>query len=197
MSTDNSNGYERKAREFIATRGSAVHGIGAHELKQWVVHLKKGCTVLDLGCGTGIPGTKVLLDAGFSVYGVDAAPTMEAAFRKNFPGVPVACEPVETSVFFNRKFDAVVAIGLIFLLPAESQELVLKKVAGGLEEGGQFLFTAPTKTITWIDVLTDRGSVSLGAERYLALLSGFGLKLVSEFEDEGDNHYYHLIKSTV
>jgi precorrin-6B methylase 2 len=41
--------------------------------------------VLDIGCGTGIPVTKILLDEELAAYALDASPTMSEAFRQNFP----------------------------------------------------------------------------------------------------------------
>lgn len=41
---------------------------------------------------SGIPITKIFLDAGLNAYGVDASLKMVEGFRKNFPYVPVACE---------------------------------------------------------------------------------------------------------
>src|SRR6186713_2210813 len=120
--TDASNGYEGIAAEFLAGRGRAPStGIGAKEIRDWARTLPRGAAVLDLGCGSGLPISKCLIDEGLSVFGVDAAPSMVKAFRRNFPGVPVVCESVQESLFFIRRFDAVIAWGLIFLLPPEDQ----------------------------------------------------------------------------
>src|SRR5260221_698156 len=110
---DKSNGYEGIATIFIKGRGQAVKGIGASFVRAWVRTLPQNSTLLDLGCGTGIPISKVLMDEGMTVYGVDASPTMVKAFQQNFPNAPVANEAAEDSLFFNRKFDGIVAWGLL------------------------------------------------------------------------------------
>lgn len=56
-------------------------------------------TVLDLGCGTGVPISQVLIERRFKLYGLDASPTIVLAFRTRFPGVPVECADVEDSGF--------------------------------------------------------------------------------------------------
>jgi len=115
--TDRSNGYERVSKQFLAGRGRAPStAVGAREVRDWARTLPRGATVLELGCGSGLPITKQLVDQGLSVFAVDASPSMVQAFRKNFPEVPIACEAVEESTFFERTFDAVVSWGLIFLL---------------------------------------------------------------------------------
>src|SRR5437762_3280369 len=114
---DKSNGYEDIATIFIKGRGQAVNGIGASSVRGWAQTLQPGSVVLDLGCGTGIPVSKILIDAGMIVYGVDASPTIAKAFHQNFPSMPIACETMEESLFFDRKFDGIIASGLIFLIP--------------------------------------------------------------------------------
>jgi 2-polyprenyl-3-methyl-5-hydroxy-6-metoxy-1,4-benzoquinol methylase len=191
---DKLNGYENIAKVFIEVRGQAVNGIGVSSARNWAQKLSFGSTVLDLGCGTGIPISKVLINEGMTVYGIDASPTLISAFRQNFPNAPVACEPVEESVFFNRRFDATIAWGLIFLLPEEVQPIVIQKVANALIIGGKFLFTAPCEKVEWEDAMTGQNSISLGGKKYRQLLSASGLSLIEEFEDEGENHYFSTVK---
>jgi SAM-dependent methyltransferase len=192
---DKSNGYEQIAQIFIKGRGQAVNGIGKSSVRKWVQTLPAKSVVLDLGCGTGIPVSMVLIDAGMIVYGIDASPTMVKAFQQNFPGNSVACEPAEDSLFFNLKFDAIIAWGLIFLLPAEVQEMVIQKAANALQTGGKFLFTATGKRTEWKDAMTERHSISLGPVKYKELLAASGLSLIEEFEDEGKNHYFDAVKN--
>ncbi len=89
---------------------------------------------------------------------------MVAAFRERFPGVPIEQNTVESSEFFDRTFNGVLAWGLLFLLKPLAQALVIEKVAGALRPGGRFLFTAPHEPLEWLDAMTDRQSQSLGAQ---------------------------------
>jgi 2-polyprenyl-3-methyl-5-hydroxy-6-metoxy-1,4-benzoquinol methylase len=191
---DKSNGYEYHAATFIRCRSKGINGIGAPEVRDWARSLAPNATVLDIGCGIGLPISKTLVDEGLTVYGIDASPSMVQGFKQNFPNIPVACEAAEDSSFFNRKFDAIIAWGLMFLLPVETQEVVIQKMAKALYTGGKLLFTAPSTKMTWEDAITEIESVSLGAEKYKELLATSGLSLIEEFEDEGENHYYHAEK---
>jgi SAM-dependent methyltransferase len=195
--TDRSNGYERVAREFLAGRGRAPStGIGATTVRNWARRLPAGATVLDLGCGSGLPITKVLVDQGLDVYAIDASPTLVEAFRANHPGIPLACEAVEDTEFFGRTFDGVVAWGLIFLLPAEEQRRLIQRVATVLRSEGRFLFTAcgVAEPVVWDDAMTGLESRSLGFAVYRRELSAAGLALVAEYDDEGENHYFDAVK---
>jgi 2-polyprenyl-3-methyl-5-hydroxy-6-metoxy-1,4-benzoquinol methylase len=144
---DRSNGYEKIAAQFLAVRGNArsTTGIGAAIVRKWARTLSPGATVIDLGCGSGIPITQVLVTEGLNVWAVDASPSLVLAFRKNFPNIPVACEAIEDSAFFGGTFDAVIACGLMFLLSSEQQQLLLKRIASILNPYGRFLFTAPVE----------------------------------------------------
>lgn len=189
---DRSNGYEAVSEEFISLRTRS--GVGAGIVRGWAETLPEGAAVLDLGCGHGVPVAELLLDAGLRVYGVDASPSMVAAFRARFPDVPVECAPVEESHLFGRPFDAAIAWGLLFLLTADAQADLIRKVAGALKRGGSFLFTAPREACEWPDTLTGRPSVSLGSEAYERVAGEAGLILRREARDEGENHYYMLDK---
>jgi len=191
---DKSNGYEDVAMMFMKTRGQAINGIGATVVRGWAKTMPPGAVVLDLGCGTGIPVSKVLIDEGMTVYGIDASPTLAKAFHQNFPDMPIACEAVEDSSFFDRQFDGIIACGLIFLMSEEAQIMLIKKAAKALKAGGKLLFTSPSDAIFWDDVMTNLRSRSLGAEKYKELISVSGLSLIEEFEDEGENHYYNAVK---
>jgi 2-polyprenyl-3-methyl-5-hydroxy-6-metoxy-1,4-benzoquinol methylase len=192
---DKSNGYEEIASIFISRRGQNVSGIGASAVADWSETLPHGASVLDLGCGTGVPITQTLMERGFDVYGVDASASMVAAFRARFPTTPVECAAVEDSNFFGRTFAGVVAWGLFFLLDAEDQRRLIAKVAAVLPSGGRFLFTAPSQSCSWTDVMTDRTSISLGHDEYRNTLEAEGLSLVGTLRDEGENHYYLALKT--
>src|SRR4051794_40465736 len=113
--TDPSNGYEGVAAEFLAGRGRAPStAIGARAVRDWARRLPGGAAVIDLGCGSGLPITKVLVSEDLNVYAIDAAPSLVEAFRHNLPKIPVVCEAVEDSLFFNRMFDGVLAWGSYF-----------------------------------------------------------------------------------
>jgi 2-polyprenyl-3-methyl-5-hydroxy-6-metoxy-1,4-benzoquinol methylase len=188
---DKSNGYEEVAELFMSERDSRT---GVSTVREWSRTLAPGSSILDLGCGHGVPISQVLIEASFKLYGVDASKTVIESFRKRFPNVHAECAAFEDSSFFGRTFDGVVAVGLVFLLNPDVQFLLIRKVAQVLNSNGKFLFTSPKEKCTWGDILTHRESVSLGADRYRELLQAEGLILVGEMADEGNNHYYSVRK---
>jgi len=190
---DQSSGYESIAAEFVRARSTTI---GVKRVRDWAKALPRGAAVVDLGCGPGLPITEVLVAEGLRVYGVDAAPSLVQAFRRNLPNTCIACEAVQDSRFFDRTFDGVLAWGLMFLLSPEDQRRLIQRVADILVPGGRLLFTSPAEIGFGNDVLTGRESRSLGAEEYRRRLSAVGLSVASEYEDEdgGQNHYFDAFK---
>jgi SAM-dependent methyltransferase len=175
---DQSNGYEAVSEGFLARRGNSSTrsiGIGVKEVRKWARTLPRGSSVIDLGCGPGFPITVVLVDEGLHVFGVDAAPSFVAAFQRNLPGTPIICEAVQESRFSDRTFDAVLAIGLMFLLKAEDQHCLIQRFAEILVPDGRLLFTSTAKPAVWNDGMTGLESLSLGAEQYRKLLGTVGI----------------------
>jgi hypothetical protein len=106
------------------------------------------------------------------------------------------CEAVEDSLFFNRLFDGVLAWGLIFLLLPDVQRSLIRRMADILVPGGRLLFTSPAEEMVWNDAMTGLESRSLGAAEYRRLLSAVDVSVSSEYEDEGQNHYFDAFKRT-
>lgn len=177
---------------FIRVRNPRI---GADILQDWARSLPKDASVLDLGCGHGIPISQVLVNQGISVFGIDASPTLISEFRRRFPDCQTECAAIEDSNFFSRRFDGVVACGLVFLLEADTQRLLIQKTATALHPCGHFLFTAPTEPLSWQDSVTGLQSVSLGDKRYREILRENGLVIMGERTDAGENHYYLATKN--
>ncbi len=188
---DSSNGYEAIADSFISTRNRSI---GASVVAEWSHDLPPGAEILDLGCGAGVPISQILIDRGFSLHGIDASPSLLAAFRSRFPDVPVECASVERSAFFGKTFNAVVAWGLFFLLDEATQLRLIAKISKALRPNGRLLFTAPSRRCSWPDALTGRTSVSLGLDAYRQALERENMSLLGTMTDEGGNFYYSAAK---
>lgn len=184
---DRSEGWDGIAGQFLAARSAT----GTALVRSWAQRaVPRAGSIVDIGCGSGVPIAEVLIADGFHVSGIDASPKLLEAFRRRFPDAPSACEAAQDSGFFDRSFDAAVAIGLVFLLSAADQRALLPRAAHALNPGGRLLFSAPRETCEWNDLLTGRQSRSLGEPAYAALLEASGLRLIAQHHDEGGNHYY-------
>jgi 2-polyprenyl-3-methyl-5-hydroxy-6-metoxy-1,4-benzoquinol methylase len=190
MPDDGANGYEEYAEIFMRARNPKI---GASVMRKWASQLVPGSELLELGCGHGVV-SQVLLEAGIKLSVVDASPTLLRDFHSRFPDVEVECSTAQKSELLRRKYDGVVAWGLIFLLAETDQRSVLRRAADALRPNGRLVFTAPNEALTWKDSITEMPSLSLGATVYEALLRDLGLDVSPRVIDEGGNCYYEGIK---
>lgn len=190
--TSESIGYEEVAEQFMEARSATI---GVDLVLTWARALPEGASILDLGCGHGVPIAAALSDAGYQVFGVEVSPTLAGVFRQNLPKARVVCEGVEDSTFFGRPFDGVLAYGLFFLLSREAQWALIPRVATALRTGGRFLLSAPVEDVEWKDQMSGLPSVSLSAPVYRDALFAAGLRVESEYDDEGGSHFYDAVKT--
>lgn len=97
-------------------------------------------SVLDIGCGTGIPLTRHLVSCGAQVTGLDISTKMLQKARRTIPEGTFIMGDI-TSCMINGNFDGVLAWDSLFHIPLEEQIRTLKKVIRSLDPNGVALFT--------------------------------------------------------
>lgn len=99
--------------------------------------LPAGASVLDLGCGTGVPTAKILTESGHRVVGVDISVGMLELARRQVPAAEfVHADFAQLPADFGS-FDAVTAFFSLLMLSKAQIEATLDKVAGWLNPGGR------------------------------------------------------------
>ncbi|MDH5741733.1 MAG: class I SAM-dependent methyltransferase [Nitrospira sp.] len=184
--------YETQALTFLEARDRSR--IGAEVVGSWARSLPVGTSVVEIACGGGYPITKVLVDSGLQIWAIDASPTLLKQFRLRFPTIPTQCASALNSDYFGRTFDAVISIGLVFLLREDEQLAFLRRVSEILVPRGRFLFTAPIEIGGWQDVNTGLECWSLGRMAYTRALERAGFRVIRTHVDEDENNYYQAEK---
>jgi SAM-dependent methyltransferase len=101
----------------------------------------RNATVLDLGCGTGMPVMDYLLKQGLQVTGVDASSCMLEIARHNLPGADLRLADMR-QLSLNQQFDALIAWHSFFHLPPEDQPSMFLIFKMHLKNKGLLLFTS-------------------------------------------------------
>ncbi len=99
--------------------------------------LAKGCSVLDFGCGPGLPFTKELVKKGFEVTAIDISDTMIREAKNNVPEAKYIRVSM-TDIDFEDKFDGIFSGYTMLCLDPKSFEIAAKKAVKSLKKGGFF-----------------------------------------------------------
>lgn len=137
--------YDANADDYLAWT-AASHPIRLHYLSQLLPHLqgRDDATILELGCGAGVPCTQVLTSLpNVHVTGVDISRTQLELAAKVLPAekVSLVMSDMIALEFEDASFDAVVAFYSIIHVPREEQLVLIRRIARWLKPAGTFLAT--------------------------------------------------------
>jgi SAM-dependent methyltransferase len=183
--------YDQIAEWYASER---IDQTGVPEATTLASSLPRGSLVLDVGCGNGIPITRVLLSEGHRVVGLDSSSAMIARFQQNWPVAFAVRGFVQSCPFADGAFDAAVAWGVMFHLTPDDAIRAIQNVSRILKCGAPFLFTSgdvdafEAKEGKMNDV-TFR-YFSYGVNSYRRILGDHDLTLVDVHADSGNNTYY-------
>ncbi|OCX66197.1 hypothetical protein BFP70_07945 [Thioclava sp. SK-1] len=138
MPSDISTTYARVATQWHAQRNRSL--FERPWLQRLVTGLGPGASVLDLGCGSGEPIGKWLIEQGFALTGVDiAAPMLDLARRAVPQGIWVQADMQRLDL--GQRYDAIVAFNSFFHLSPKAQRQMFPIFARHLRPGGRLMFT--------------------------------------------------------
>ncbi|MFD9397024.1 class I SAM-dependent methyltransferase [Streptomyces sp. NPDC060000] len=150
-------------------------------------------TVLDIGCGTGVPVARSLVAAGHRVTGVDISQVQIRRARELVPGADFIRADATTLELPQGSFDAVVCLYALIHVPVEEQPALLERIASWIRPGGWFLSTTGHRAWTGTDENWLGGGAAMWWSQFDAATSrawlvqaGFDVAH-EEFVPEGDS----------
>lgn len=169
--------YEENAAAWDRLRGREL--FERPWIDRFIGELPPGGTILDLGCGSGEPIGRHLIEQGFAVTGVDSSPSLIAICRERFPAAEWGVADMRT-LDLDRRFDGLIAWHSFFHLSPDDQRPMFARFAAHLKPGGTLIFTsghgAGVRVGEW------QGEplyhASLDPAEYEALLAGSGFALL-------------------
>lgn len=110
------------------------------ELSLLTSRLKNGASVLDIGCGAGVPIAKILAER-FAVTGVDISLEQINRAQKNVEKGRFIYGDIMNQHFESKTFDAVTIFYALFHLPREEHSELIKRIYRWLKPKGLLLAT--------------------------------------------------------
>ena len=134
------SGYDLMAEQYLADR-DPYDPLALTALEDMASLLPSKATVLDLGCGAGVPVTRWLAGRGFIVVGVDVSARQLELARTNVPEGTFIKADMSDIAFEPKSFDAVVAFHSIIHVPRTDHLDLLRSIHRWLRPKGTFLAT--------------------------------------------------------
>jgi ubiquinone/menaquinone biosynthesis C-methylase UbiE len=194
------DGYDRMADRYGAW-AARIEGDPRDRMIAELLHrLRDGGRLLDLGCGSGVPSTKVLAER-FDVIGVDFSTAQIEKARVNVPSAEFLVADLTEVDFPDASFEAVTSFYALDHVPRELHAPVFGRVARWLVPGGLFLASTGEKdeadwTGEWLGVTSYFSSHAPDVTRELLAAAGFELEIdeiVEMVEPEGPESFLWIL----
>ena len=176
--------YERNAHNYIADR----RGVGWNEsawLDRFITLLPLRATILDIGCGSGEPIARYLIDRKFTVEGVDSSPTLVSVCRERFPKQYWHVADMRT-LELRREFHGLLAWDSLFHLSHDDQRSMFPIFRMHAAAGAALMFTSGTSH--GVAIGSYQGEplyhASLAPEEYRALLDANGFRVEAHVSED-------------
>jgi SAM-dependent methyltransferase len=170
--------YEENAAVWDVLRGRVL---GDREwFDRFTELLPRGGSVLDLGCGSGEPIARHLIEAGYRLTGIDSSPSLIALCKQRFPEQQWIVADMRT-LDLGRRFDGILAWYSFFHLHFDDQRAMFPRFAAHAAPGASLMFTSGPMHGEAIGEWQGEPlyHASLAPEEYRALLDANGFEVES------------------
>jgi SAM-dependent methyltransferase len=177
--------YQDRAREWDQTRAAGHRLFEKPWLDRFVGLLAPGGSVLDVGCGSGTPMARYLIEAGLAVTGIDSSPAMVEICAARFPAHAWIVADMR-KLSLGRRFDGLMAWDSFFHLRAEDQRAMLPIFAAHAAPKAALMFTSGPAHGEAIGAFHGEPlyHASLDPAEYRALLDAHGFEVVSHVAED-------------
>ncbi len=169
--------YDRRATQWAEDRGRDPR-LERGWLDRFAQSLKPGSAILDIGCGTGEPVARYLIEKGLDVTGVDSSPNLIAMAREALPEADWRVADMR-SLALGRRFDGLIAWHSFFHLRPDAQHAMFARFAAHAAPGAMLMFTSGPahgdKIGSWRGEPLYHGSLDPSEYRELLDANGFDL----------------------
>lgn len=186
-------GYNAAADDYSKTRHRFNN---TKYLKKLVALLKPNSTILDIGCGAGLPIDKFFADKGHKVLGIDISGKQIGLARRNVPQGSFEVKDMSELKKGSFKADAVISFYAIFHIPREEHEALFKKINSFLPPDGLLLVTMGSNE--WEGVESNFHGVEMwwshyGANKNRQIVESADFEIIFHDIDTSNNEKHQII----
>jgi len=166
-------------------------------LDRFLARLPTGSSILDIGCGAAEPIARYIIEAGYTLTGVDSSPAMIDICKSRFPNHDWFVADMRT-LSVARRFDGLIAWDSFFHLTHDAQRSMFPIFRAHAAPNAALMFTSGPSYSESIGRY--RGEPlyhsSLDEAEYLSLLSKNSFELVAHVanDPECDRHTVWLAR---
>jgi len=185
--------YNKLAENYLAGRDVYKNDKYLEKLNSL---LSPNSTILDVGCGAGVPIDKYFLERGHKIIGLDISEKQIELARKNLPSGEFKVEDMSELSENEYNVDAVVSFYAIFHTPRETHGEILKKIYSFLNTNGLLLITMGSSEWEGKEDNFFGGKMSwshYGKEKNRQLVKEAGFKILLDEVDESGGEIHQII----
>ncbi len=176
-------GYDTISRAYRDDSGAPAAGSAERMSRyaDWVADLAAllpvHATVLDLGCGNGLPGARLLADRGWQVLGVDFSAVQVGRAARLVPAARFIRSDITELAIRPGSLDAIVSLYTLIHLPLADQRQLIPRLRDWLRPGGYLLVIVGAERWTGVDNFLGAEMFwdHEGTQAYLEWLAAAGL----------------------
>ena len=142
-----SEGYDKIAEKYHEDRDQFNNRM---EIEEFIEYLPSGGTILDVGCGGGIPVLKILRERGFNAKGIDFSHGMLELARKNVPDAELILGDITKAEFDTESLDGIVSTYAMIHIHRSLHSALYRKMFRWLKHSGVMLVS--TAITDWEEV---------------------------------------------
>jgi SAM-dependent methyltransferase len=178
--------YERHASAYIADRGNRLH-VEQYWLDRFIGLLPQNAAVLDIGCGSGEPIARHLIERGIRISGIDSSRTLIAHCRERFPDQQWRVADMR-GLALEECFHGLLAWDSFFHLTTDDQRRMFPIFKRHAAHGATLMFTSGPAQGDAIGTYQGEPLYhsSLAPEEYRSLLEANGFRVVANVFDDPD-----------
>lgn len=186
-------GYNKAAEDYTSDRDQSQN---VHYLEELESHLKAHTTILDLGCGAGLPIDRFFIEKGYKITGIDISEKQIELAEKNVPQAAFEVKDMSELKEGDYSVDVVVSFYAIFHTPREQHADLFKKVNSFLPKGGYILVTMGAGEYEGLEDNfhgTQMWWSHYGSEKNTEIVKNAGFEIILDEIDDNGNERHQVI----